>query len=87
MLSGFIGVIGLASFLDADWFRGVVVKLSRTIAPGPRRTPDRSRRDIVTAPELALRASKRARSHVIRGDIRLTEPITPAPEDVRPDSG
>ena len=35
VLSGFIGVIGLASLLDADWFRGVVVELSRTIAPGP----------------------------------------------------
>jgi YihY family inner membrane protein len=35
VLSGFIGVIGLASVLDAEWFRGVVVELSRTIAPGP----------------------------------------------------
>jgi YihY family inner membrane protein len=35
VLSGFIGVIGLASLLDAEWFRGVVVELSRTIAPGP----------------------------------------------------
>jgi hypothetical protein len=43
------------------------------------------RRDIVTARELALRASKRARSDgVIRGDVRLVEPITPASEDVRP---
>jgi YihY family inner membrane protein len=35
VLSGFIGVIGLASLLDAEWFRGVVVQLGRTIAPGP----------------------------------------------------
>jgi len=35
VLSGFIGAIGLASLLDAEWFRGVVVELSRTIAPGP----------------------------------------------------
>ncbi|HYZ12246.1 MAG TPA: YihY/virulence factor BrkB family protein [Actinomycetota bacterium] len=35
VLSGFIGVIGLASLLDAEWFRGVVVELDRAIAPGP----------------------------------------------------
>ena len=35
VLSGFIGVIGLASLLDAEWFRGVVVELGRAIAPGP----------------------------------------------------
>jgi YihY family inner membrane protein len=35
VLSGLIGVIGLASLLDAEWFRGVVEELSRTIAPGP----------------------------------------------------
>ena len=35
VLSGFIGVVGLASLLDAEWFRGVVVELSRAIAPGP----------------------------------------------------
>ena len=34
-LSGFIGAVGLASLLDAEWFRGVVVELARTIAPGP----------------------------------------------------
>ena len=35
VLSGFIGVIGLASLLHAEWFRGVVVELGRSIAPGP----------------------------------------------------
>jgi hypothetical protein len=35
VLSGFIGVIGLASLLHAEWFRGVVVELGRGIAPGP----------------------------------------------------
>jgi uncharacterized BrkB/YihY/UPF0761 family membrane protein len=35
VLSGFIGVIGLASLLHAEWFRGVVVELGGAIAPGP----------------------------------------------------
>jgi YihY family inner membrane protein len=35
VLSSFIGIVGLASLLDAEWFRGVVVELGRTIAPGP----------------------------------------------------
>jgi hypothetical protein len=35
VLSGFIGVIGLASLLHAEWFRGVVVELGRAIAPSP----------------------------------------------------
>lgn len=35
VLSGFIAVIGLASLLDAEWFRGGVVELGRAIAPGP----------------------------------------------------
>jgi uncharacterized BrkB/YihY/UPF0761 family membrane protein len=35
ILSGYIGVVGLASVLDAEAVRGVVQQLGRTISPGP----------------------------------------------------
>lgn len=35
ILSGYIGIVGLASVLDADVLRGVVQELGRTISPGP----------------------------------------------------
>lgn len=35
ILSGYIGVVGLASVLDAEVVRGVVQQLGRTISPGP----------------------------------------------------
>jgi YihY family inner membrane protein len=35
VLSGFIGVVGLASLLDVEELRGVVEQLGRSIAPGP----------------------------------------------------
>jgi YihY family inner membrane protein len=35
LLSGFIGVIGLASVLGIDALRGTMVEMSKTVAPGP----------------------------------------------------
>src|SRR3982751_2543719 len=35
MLSGFIGLIGLASVLGAATIRGTIVEMSKTLAPGP----------------------------------------------------
>ena len=35
MMSGFIGLVGLASVLGVDWLRGTVVELAKSIAPGP----------------------------------------------------
>lgn len=35
ILSGYIGIIGLANVLEADVLRGVVQELGRTISPGP----------------------------------------------------
>jgi YihY family inner membrane protein len=35
ILSGYVGIVGLAGLLDADVLRGVVQELGRTISPGP----------------------------------------------------
>jgi membrane protein len=35
MLSGFIGLLGLASLLDVEWVRGLATELGKSIAPGP----------------------------------------------------
>jgi YihY family inner membrane protein len=35
MLSGFIGLIGLASVLGVESFRGTVVEMAKSVAPGP----------------------------------------------------
>lgn len=35
ILSGFIGIVGLANVVDAEVLRGVVQELGRTVSPGP----------------------------------------------------